>query len=253
MKAESAAQARLLDLQGLDTELQRLGHKAKTLPEAAEAAELKKRLDRLESELIAAQTRVGDAERRQRKAEADVDQVRARADRNTKRMESGQITSAKDLQSLQSEIASLGRRQAELEEAVLEAMEHTEEAAAELARLKAEREEVLSGHTAAVARRDTAAAEIQWDRERVTRDRERVAQEIPEGLLAFYEKLRDQYDGVAVAPLRYGRCEGCKLALSTVELNEVRAAAEDEVVRCENCRRIMVRTAESGLAAKAEQ
>ncbi|WP_017588517.1 zinc ribbon domain-containing protein [Nocardiopsis ganjiahuensis] len=249
MKAEPAAQARLLDLQELDAQLERLDHRLRSLPEIAEAAQLKERVDAIDAELITAQTKASDVERHQRKAESDVDQVRSRADRDTKRLESGQITNAKELQNLQSEIASLGRRQAELEETVLEVMEQAEELNARAARLTEERETAVAKFTEVTARRDTAAAEIQWDRTRLTQDRERVSADIPADLLALYDKLRAQYDGVAAAPLRYGRCNGCKLALSTVELNEIRAAAADEIVRCEDCRRILVRTEESGLHA----
>ena len=249
MKAEPAAQARLLDLQEIDSELQRLEHRLRSLPEIAEAAELKERADALEAELITTQTKASDIERHQRKAESDVDQVRSRAERNAKRLDSGVITNAKDLQNLQSEIESLGRRQAELEEVVLEVMEEAEALNNEVRRLTEEREVAVAAFTEVTARRDTAAAEIQWDRTRITQDRERVAAEIPDALRDFYDKLRSQYDGLAVAPLRYGRCNGCKLALSTVELNEIRAAAADEVTRCENCRRILVRTEESGLSA----
>lgn len=254
MKAEPAAQARLLNLQDLDSELQLLAHRARTLPEVAEAARLKERADQLDTELVTAQTKVSDIQREQRKAESDVDQVRSRADRDAKRLESGQITSGKELQNLQSEIASLGRRQAELEEVVLEVMERAEGLDSTVSRLTAEREEAIAKHTEVVARRDTAAAGIQWDRTRVGQDRERVAGEIPADLLALYDKLRGQYDGIGAAPLRYGRCGGCKLALSTVELNEIKAHAADEVVRCEDCRRILVRTEESGLGGgQAEQ
>ncbi|QRN80013.1 MAG: hypothetical protein JK586_18045 [Nocardiopsis sp. BM-2018] len=249
MKAEPAAQARLLDLQELDTQLERLDHRLRSLTEIAEAAQLKERVDAIDAELITAQTKASDVERHQRKAESDVDQVRSRADRDAKRLESGQITNAKELQNLQSEIESLGRRQAELEEVVLEVMEQAEGLSAEVARLTEEREAAVAKFTEVTARRDTAAAEIQWDRTRVTQDRERVSAEIPADLLALYDKLRAQYDGVAAAPLRYGRCNGCKLALSTVELNEIRATAADQIVRCEDCRRILVRTEESGLTA----
>lgn len=249
MKAEPAAQARLLDLQELDTQLQRLDHRLRSLTEIAEAAQLKERVDAIDAELITAQTKASDIERHQRKAESDVDQVRSRADRDTKRLESGQITNAKELQNLQSEIESLGRRQAELEEVVLEVMEQAEGLDTEVERLSKEREAAVAKFTEVTARRDTAAAEIQWDRTRVTQDRERVSADIPADLLALYDKLRAQYDGVAAAPLRYGRCNGCKLALSTVELNEIRATAADQIVRCEDCRRILVRTEESGLTA----
>lgn len=249
MKAQPAAQARLLDLQELDTRLERLEHRLRSLPEIAEATQLKERVDAIDAELIAAQTKASDVERHQRKAETDVDQVRARADRNAKRLESGQITNAKELQNLQSEVASLARRQAELEEVVLEVMEQAEALNTEAVRLTEEREVAVAKFTEVTARRDTAAAEIQWDRTRATQDRERVSADLPADLMALYEKLRAQYDGVAAAPLRYGRCNGCKLALSTMELNDIRAADDDEIMRCDNCRRVLVRTEESGLNA----
>ncbi len=47
--------------------------------------------------------------------------------------------------------------------------------------------------------------------------------------------------------LRQRRCHGCQLELNAVDLNHIKAAAEDEVIRCEECRRILVRTPESGL------
>lgn len=253
MKAEPAVQARLLDLQNLDSELQRLDHRARTLPEAAEAAELKERAEALEAELLSVRTKASDVERRQRKAESDVEQVRDRTDRDNKALDSGQITSAKELQNLQSEIASLARRQAELEEIVLEVMEQSEQLSAEVDRVATAREEAVAEHTATVARRDTALAEIQWDRTRLAQDRERVVEEIPSDLLGLYDKLRAQYDGVAAAPLRYGRCGGCALQLSTAEINEIKAAAADEIMRCEDCRRILVRTERSGLEGRSAE
>jgi predicted nucleic acid-binding Zn-ribbon protein len=73
-----------------------------------------------------------------------------------------------------------------------------------------------------------------------------VAAEEPADLLALYEKLRAQH-GVGAAALRGSRCQGCHLSLNTVDLNRIRAAAPDEVLRCEECRRILVRTPDSGL------
>ena len=71
--------------------------------------------------------------------------------------------------------------------------------------------------------------------------------QVPEDLLALYEKLRAANGGVGAAALRQRRCEGCRLELNTTEINRIRAAAADEVVRCEECGRILVRTADSGL------
>jgi uncharacterized protein len=70
---------------------------------------------------------------------------------------------------------------------------------------------------------------------------------VPADLLALYDKIRASSGGLGAAPLRRGQCGGCRVMLSTVGLNAIRAAAPDEVVRCEECRRILVRTADSGL------
>ncbi|MBT2211120.1 MULTISPECIES: zinc ribbon domain-containing protein [Actinomadura] len=247
MKAAPQAQLRLIDLQDLDSSLDRLAHRRRTLPELAGIERLDGRLTELRDAIVAAETEVGDLEREQRKAEQDVDQVRTRADRDRGRLDSGQVTSAKDLSGLQAEIESLTRRQSDLEEVVLEIMERTEEAQGRVAALRAEQaaaQEELSG---LVRARDAVQHEIDDEAGTTSTARTAVAKDVPEDLLALYEKLRGQFGGVGAAKLFRGACQGCHLALNTVDLNRIRAAAQDEVIRCEECRRILVRTPESGL------
>ncbi|GAA4201926.1 zinc ribbon domain-containing protein [Microbispora amethystogenes] len=246
MKAAPEAQKRLLDLAELDTSLDRVRHRRRTLPDLAEIDELSKRLARLATQVIAAETEAGDLARDQAKAESDVDAVRVRVDRDTKRLDSGQVSSPKDLASLQSEITSLRRRQSDLEEVVLEIMERREAADAQVESLRSERDKVTGTLRAAEERRDAAFAEIDKEGGELTGRRTTVSADIPADLLALYEKLREQ-SGVGAAMLHGGRCLGCRTSLSIADLNRIRAAAHDEVVRCEECRRILVRTAESGL------
>ncbi len=247
MKAAPEAQLRLLDLQELDSTLDRLAHRRRTLPELAEVARLGERLREAADALVAAQTEISDIDREQKKAEQDVDQVRARADRDQKRLDSGQVASARDLESLQSEIASLQRRQSDLEEVVLEVMERREEAERRLRQIEAEKAAAEKELAEVAERRDAAFQKIDGEAELTRTARAGVASDIPADLLKLYEKLREQHGGVAAAALLRGQCQGCHLQLNTVELNAIRAAAADEVVRCEECRRILVRTKESGL------
>ncbi|ASU84509.1 hypothetical protein CDO52_18385 [Nocardiopsis gilva YIM 90087] len=247
MKAEPAEQQRLLDLQEVDSLLRQLTHRLRTLPEAAEIQRLEGRVRELRDQKAVAATKLTDLDREQRKAESDVEQVRARAERDTQRLNAGQVSSPKELERLQSEIDSLQRRQTELEEVVLEVMERREATDAEHARLQKEIEAVEAELETLEERRSSAVVDLEADRASANDRRQRVAAEIPEDLLALYTKLRDQHDGVGAAMLRYGRCEGCKLALSTAELGEIRQAPADEVLRCEDCRRILIRTTESGL------
>ncbi|MFD7920581.1 zinc ribbon domain-containing protein [Streptomyces sp. NPDC059740] len=247
MNAAPADQIRLLDVQALDLRLTQLAHRRSNLPELAEIQTLQQDLTQQRDLLIAAQTEESDTAREQTKAEGDVDQVRQRAARDQKRLDSGAVTSPKDLENLQHEIASLARRQADLEDVVLEVMERRESAQQRAAELTERVQSVQAKADEAAARRDAAYAEIDAEVATVSKERELTAADIPADLLALYEKLRGQQGGVGAARLYQRRCEGCRLELNITEVNDVRAAAADAVVRCENCRRILVRTPDSGL------
>lgn len=246
MKAAPDVQLRLLDLQEIDTTLDRLNHRRRTLPEIEEIARLEERAAELRDQVVTAETEVSDIGREQAKAEQDVDQVRARAERDRKRLDAGQVSSPKELENLQSEIESLGRRQAELEDGVLEIMERREAAEARRDEQAAERDRILGELRGLAEKRDAAQGDIDAELAEVGGRRAEIAKEIPEDLQALYDRLRGQY-GTGAAALKAGRCEGCKLALSTVDLNEIRNSSTDEVTRCPECRRILVRTPESGL------
>ncbi|KIF06613.1 Zn-ribbon-like protein [Streptomyces sp. RSD-27] len=197
--------------------------------------------------LVAAQTQASDAAREQTKAEQDVDQVRQRAARDQQRLESGAGISAKDLANLQSEVASLAKRQADLEDVVLEVMERLEGAQERVTAIT-ERVAALESKLAdATARRDAATGELDAEAAKVTKDREVIVASMPADLMALYEKIRVKQGGVGAARLYQRRCEGCRLELDMAEVNEIKAAPRDQVVRHDNCGRILVRTADSGI------
>ena len=247
MNAPPDRQLRLLDLQAADADLDRLTHRRRTLSEVAVLAGLDEHLRRLADEDAAAGTEDGDLAKDQRRLEADVDLVSSRAQRDRQRLDSGAISSPRELENLQSELASLRRRQDDLEEQVLGIMEAREEVQGRLAGVQADRERVGSERSITAERAAAAYEEIDRTSALRTADRARIAQEIPPDLLTLYEKIRVDKGGVGAAALRRGRCEGCHLSLSGQDISMLRSAAPDLVVRCEECRRILVRTPESGL------
>ena len=247
VKASPEAQLRLLELADLDTELSRLQRRRRTIPEIAEVEQLTANAAKVKDEITRADTELSDLSREQARAERDVEQVRVRIDRDRERLDGGRVSSAKELESLQTEIASLQRRQGDLEEVVLELMERTEAAQSRRDAAATEAEKVAAETSVVAARRDAALTDIGGQEATAAASRGEVASGVPAELLALYDKVRGQVGGAAAAILRRGECEGCHVSLSTVELNEVRASAPDEVVRHEECRRILVRTAESGL------
>src|SRR5437868_1162992 len=126
-------------------------------------------------------------------------------------------------------------------------MECTEAAESKVASLRAGQSAAQEELAGLVQARDAAQREIDEESGTTSTARTAIAKDIPEDVLALYEKLRGQFGGVGAAKLFRGACQGCHLALNTVDLNRIRAAAKDEVIRCEECRRILIRTPESGL------
>ncbi|MEU6074797.1 C4-type zinc ribbon domain-containing protein [Micromonospora sp. NPDC047074] len=245
MKADPQVQRRLLDLQAIDTSLAQLAHRRRALPERAELDALARELSALEDERVRAQVAVDDLDRDIARLEKDVDQVRARKSKNEDRLAAG-TGPARELEALQHELVSLNRRQGDLEDAELELMEQRETAQGVLEGVEQRIAEVRERRDAAERRRDDALAEIAKEEEFKRGARQPLAGDLPADLVKLYDKIRED-TGLGAALLTAGRCGGCRLELSGADVARIREAAPDEVVRCEDCRRIMVRTNESGL------
>jgi len=244
VKAAPEAQRRLLDLQAVDTALAQLAHRRRSLPELAELEAVAREISALEDERVRAQVAVDDLDRDISRFEKDIEQVRTRKDRDQKRLEAG--GALREIEGLQHELATLNRRQSELEDAELELMEQRETAEAALNEVKGRLAEAMERRTAAETRRDEAYSDIAKEEEFKQSSRGPLVADLPADLVTLYDKIRTD-SGLGAALVRSGRCGGCRIELYGADLARVKAAPADEVVRCEECRRIMVRTTESGL------
>lgn len=235
----------MLDLQDLDLQLDQVAHKRKSLPEHAALAQLAEEKAVVDRQLVAAETEVGDLQREQRKAEADVEQVRQRRARNQQRLDSGQVTSPRDLENLQHEVGSLQRRISALEDAELEVMERLEAAEATRADLRT-RADAFAGRQAELQSvRDAALKDLDEQRASLGEQRAKVQAGLPPELVTTYGKLRERNGGIGAAPLVGKRCMGCRMELNPSDLGRIKGAGPDVVLRCEECGRILVRTTET--------
>lgn len=210
------------------------------------AAGLAERKQLLE-EFTAAETKVSDLSRAQRKAEADLTPVRERKERDQQRLDNGSVGDPKQLSQISEEIASLTRRISDLEDAQLEVMESLEAANTEFEALKSRRTDLEQQLREKMAGRDEEVKKIDREIDSHAMLRQAYVIELPDALLKTYERLRTQHGGVGAAELKQRRCLGCQLELNAADLREYAAAAPDDVLRCEECDRILIRTADSGL------
>jgi predicted nucleic acid-binding Zn-ribbon protein len=197
--------------------------------------------------VIDARTRVEDLTAEQEKVDTDVEAVKARRARDRDRMDKGLITNPKDLERMSQELVSLERRISSLEDEEIEIMERLEETQRELDALSAEAASARERGIALTKSRDEKTTEIQAELEAVAEQRGPAVDGLPQDLLTLYDRLRASKDGVGAAALRARQCGGCRLTLDAAELGVIKAAPSDEVIRCAECQRILVRTHESGL------
>ena len=190
---------------------------------------------------------VDDITAEQKRADADVEQVKTRRVRDQSMIDSGQIKDPKALERMLGELQSLHRRINDLEDVEIEVMERLEEAqrsldqrTAELARLETENADLQAAY-------EKTSADLEAQLAAVKNERDTAADGMPEDLMALYEKLRAQKNGVGAAALRRRECGGCRLTLNASDLGIIAKAPTDDVLRCEECNRILVRTGESGL------
>lgn len=234
-------------MQELDARADQLRHQRAKLPELAEITELTAKRTDVDNLARDARITVDDLTTEQKKVDLDVEAVKTRRTRDRDRMDQGLITNPKDLERMQHELESLERRITSLEDDELEVMEKIEEAQKELTQYEAMVAETDERLGALAAARDEKLAAIDEQLQKVQADRVPAAEGLPEDLLKLYLKLREQKGGVGAATLRARTCSGCQLGLDSVEMSRIQGLAEDEVVRCEECDRILVRTSESGL------
>jgi predicted nucleic acid-binding Zn-ribbon protein len=246
VKADPRDQQRLLDLQQIDTRAAQLERARTHLPVLARLDDLARTRMTANDDVVSASTEHGDLLRELAKAEADVQLVRDRAARDQAHLDSGR-GSAKELTSLQHEMASLARRQGDLEEIELDIMERAEAAEGTLTLAQQRLAEVEAEVLAARAERDEQQGDLATQLTETLAPRAALVAELPGDLIALYDKLRESRGGIGAAMLHQRRCLGCQLELNAADIARIRAAAADEVLRCEECSRILVRTDESGL------
>ena len=240
MKASVSDQQSILDIQKFDIQSATLRNKGANLPEHAELAATTIKHNNVRDLRIAAETELSDVKRELSRAEADVEQIATRIERDEKRLASGTGT-PKELEQTQHELQTLGSRRAELEEVELEIMMRVDGLKERIETLSSEENQLTLAIADINIRKENALAAVHTELEGIDTDRKATTQSVSAEILALYEKIREANNGIGAAALAGNQCKGCNLTLNTIELQRIAGLAEDEVVRCEECRCILVR------------
>lgn len=240
MQASTEQQSLILELQLLDNEIMQSNTKLKSLPEIEQLLHIEKRVTTANDELAVVKSEADQIALELRRGEVDVETVTDRIKKDESRLSSGNAT-PKELEQLQHEVETLKKRQEALEEIELEIMIRNDAVTArsntlttDLASLQTLKDEI-SG------RLQSATDEINKVIADKNTARNLVAGKIEKALIDLYEKIRGNAGGVGAAALVGNKCNGCNLAINAVEMDRIKSLAKDELLRCEECRRILVR------------
>jgi predicted nucleic acid-binding Zn-ribbon protein len=229
---------RLLELQDLDSAIDRLEARRTQLEAGAELSAARRRTEEAEANLGELRLALDEVQRTQSRLEHEVDTMNQKSAAEERRMYDGSIANAKELEAIQHEIASLKDRRSRTEDDLLELMERREDLETRATAIDKDvqeqraRLEEIGGES--VRELDRVGAELSERRAA----RRALTPELDEELLELYEDLRRQKKGVGAAALVDGVCQACHEQLSALEL--ARLKKTDGIPRCEHCRRILV-------------
>jgi predicted nucleic acid-binding Zn-ribbon protein len=244
MKAEVVQQRSLLELAELDADLSRVEHRAKNLPEQQQVEVAQSAHREANDRLATVQIALEDLDGQVAKFEAEIDAVRKREDRDRSLLAGGTVD-AKQLTELQHELDTLERRQASLEDSLLEVMERREELQSQQAGELTQIDELQSKLTDAQRACDEARHEIDQLRHQSASRRDELVAELNAELVALYERQRSR-GGAGAGLLQGRRCGACRIEIDKGELARISAAAEDDVLRCPECGAILLRVKGTG-------
>ena len=239
MKARIESQRLLIDLNSLDQSISKLNYQKKNHPQLMKITELTARVPSIEASIVENDSQITETKKEVSKAEIDVENISKRVQKDKERLASSE-TSAKDLTQIQHEIGTLEGKQKELEEVQIEFLEKVED----LEHKKRGLQEILEQLKAEISELNTS---IKDDFEKANkeianfaRERQIVVGKIENELIALYEKIRTE-QGIGAGLFSLGTCNSCQIQISPSEINNINSTDPEEIVRCENCRCVLVR------------
>ena len=239
MKAKVESQRLLLDLNSIDQSISKLDYQKKNHPQLMKITELTARVPSIEASIVENESQITETKKEVSKAEIDVENISKRVQKDKERLSSNE-TSAKDLTQLQHEIGTLESKQKELEEVQIEFLEKVED----LEHKKRGLQEILEQVKAEISELNILIkADFEKANKEITNfatERQIVVGKIESELIALYEKIRSEH-GIGAGLFSYGTCNSCQIQISPSEINNINSTDPEEIVRCENCRCVLVR------------
>jgi uncharacterized protein len=233
---------KLLVLQDRDRKILRVRDELVHIPH--ERQELQTKLATAQGQLDAAKLRVKQIESDRKKLELDVDAKKQQIEKYS--LQQFQTKKNEEYRALASEIDSCKRVIFQLEDQQLELMEKGDAAQKQVVaatQVAAEAKKNIDGRVADLAGRE---ASLKKELAELEANRGELAEAVDPGVRSKYERLFKHKGQNVIVGIQHGVCGGCHMQLSRSTI--VTCQAEQEIITCTNCGRILYYTRDMDLA-----
>ena len=226
---------RLADLQAVDLRLTELRTRLAAFPQ--QLAEIEKQLADARQQLAAAKDSYTASLKARKTYEIDVESWKEKARKY--RDQSAAVKTNEAYKALQHEIQHAEHEVAQAEDRLLEKMMAGEEFERQVKgaeRAFAEAEVANAAHRKKV---ETEQAEVKKELDSKQAERKQKVAEVPEDLLAVYERVAGRRHGIGLAEIRNQACSQCGVLIRPHVFQEIRRQDNREIFQCETCTRIL--------------
>ena len=189
----------------------------------------------VQERLASQQKQLEELRHQQRSAEWKIDDLAAKIKKAEDKLYSGKIGNPKELTSLQQDVNMLKATCDQEETAALGIIERVEEAESRLAATRNELSRVEADYQAQQTQLSTDIAQLETELSGLQEQRRQLSLQFDAATISIYERLRKSR-GQAVAKVKQGICQGCRISLSSSQLQQVRSGS---LVHCGSCGRIL--------------
>jgi len=186
-------------------------------------------------ELALERQRLEELSQQQHSAEWEIDDLTNKISTAEKKLYDGQIGNPKELASLQHEVETFKARRKQLEDKALAIMEQVELATASVASKSSELKTLEAEWHSQQQQLSTEMEQLKTIVSELNHKRQLLSAKIDPQAVEFYSELKKQRR-TAVAQVEQGICRGCRISLSTAELQQARSGS---LVHCSSCGRIL--------------
>lgn len=231
----------LLEVQSLDTELQQLRHRKASLPQRGDLEEAATDRDALRRLVEDAGKQIADLRVRQRRYETEAEAAAADADAKHDRLYSGDVSAARGLRALKTEVERLRSLHSELEDRAIEALLEIDDQADKAKSLDLELASLEERVTVLEAELRAASSALDARLAAVSEAREEAAGAVDADVLAAYERRRPSFGHCTVVSFDEAAGCDCPDRMPIAEVARVRNLAPSTVLDCSECGRMVLR------------